>query len=73
MKPVKPRWKDASVPRLLSPTTLGILAQSLENGLKAEGLMRKTLKGTDAGFLKQAKQMKYAATIKRKKQRSTDQ
>lgn len=60
------------MPRLLSPTTLGTLAQSLENGLKAEGLTTRTLKGTDAEFSKAEKQLRQAATEAKRSRRWTD-
>jgi hypothetical protein len=69
VKPVKARWLEESAPRLLSPTTLGTLAQSLENGLKAEGLMRRTLKGTAAEFSKAEKQIRHAAIVNKQNRR----
>lgn len=72
MKPVKPRWIADSAPLLLHPTSVGTPAQSLTNGLKAEGLTRKTSKGTGVGYMKLVKQTKFAAAVRKKNKQRND-
>lgn len=73
MKPVKPRWKDGSALLPLLQIIQDTPARLLAVGSKVDALTQKISKGMGAGSLKQAKQIKFAATIERKKRRLTDQ